>query len=112
MNPLASVYHNPSIPEGQYWLRLFAITYLPSREDDVDNGFVATLVVESPHPDLQGTELSMVVYGTGKATNLRQRFLDHFRCPDYCRRWRLGDGRRHRSSMPSRREPVSAGVVS
>jgi len=62
---------------------LSAVEDIPSKPDDVSDGWVASVVIEQVHPDVAGTELLAAVYGTEKATPCRLRFRDHFRCFDY-----------------------------
>lgn len=90
MNPIASVYLNPLIPEGDYWVRLSAVEDIPFKPGDVSEGWVAALVIETVHPELSGTELRVAVHGTEKATPFRLRFREHFRCFDYPATFAIG----------------------
>lgn len=83
MNPLSTIFKNPLVPEGDYWVRLADIDYLPQKPTDVSEGWVATLVIERVHSDQHGTTLRVAVHGTKDATGFRESFRDHFRCFDY-----------------------------
>lgn len=83
MNPLSTVFKNPLVPEGDYWVRLAEIDYLTQKHTDVSEGWVATLVIERVHPEQHGTTLRVAVHGTQDATGFRESFRDYFRCFDY-----------------------------
>lgn len=90
MNPISTVYQNPLIPEGDYWVRLAGMDYLTQKPTDVADGWVATLVIERLHQEQHGTTLRVAVHGTQNATAFRQSFRDHFRCFDYAPHLAIG----------------------